>query len=102
MSTNVATIEVNASLSNAVELMEGRRLKRLPVVDGNKVVGMIARADFVHALALFVRQPYEEGFVDDAEIKRRIEAEMQANSGRRGSPRSISSSTTASSICAAS
>jgi CBS domain-containing protein len=78
MSTDVATIEENASLGEAVALMEGRRVKRLPVVAGGKVVGMIARADFVHALALFLRQPYEEGLVGDAEIKCRIEEEMQA------------------------
>jgi CBS domain-containing protein len=78
MSTNVATIEEDASLGDAVALMEKRRVKRLPVVTGDKVVGMIARADFVHALALFVRQPYEEGLVGDVEIKRRIEAEMRA------------------------
>jgi CBS-domain-containing membrane protein len=78
MSTNVATIEENASLGEAVALMEQRRVKRLPVVAEDKVVGMVARADFVHALALFVRQPYEEGLVGDAEVKRRIEAEMQA------------------------
>jgi CBS domain-containing protein len=78
MSTSVATIGETAGLGEAVALMEKRRIKRLPVVAGGKVVGMIARADFVHALAEFVRQPYEEGVVGDAEIKRRIEAEMQA------------------------
>jgi CBS domain-containing protein len=78
MSTDVATIDENASLGDAVALMEGRRVKRLPVVAGGKVVGMITRADFVHALALFVRQPYEENPVGDAEIKRRIEAELKA------------------------
>ena len=78
MSADVATIEEDATLGSAVELMEKRRVKRLPVVAGNRVVGMIARADFVHALALFVRQPYEEEIVTDAEIKSHIEAEMQA------------------------
>ncbi len=78
MSADVATIEEDATLGSAVELMEKRSVKRLPVVAGKRVVGMIARADFVHALAQFVRQPYEEALVTDAEIKRGIEAEMKA------------------------
>lgn len=77
MSTRVATIDENASLDEAVALMENRHVKRLPVVGGGKVVGMITRADFVRALALFVRQRNDVAF-SDGEIKRRIEAEMQA------------------------
>lgn len=80
MSAEVATIGENASLGEAVALMEKRRVKRLPVVAGSKVIGMITRADFVHALAVLVRQPYEDALVSDAEIKRRIEAEMRAQS----------------------
>jgi CBS domain-containing protein len=78
MTTDVATIDENADLGEAVALMEQRRVKRLPVVADGKVVGMIARADFVRALALFVRQSYDEALVSDAEIKRRIEMEMEA------------------------
>jgi CBS domain-containing protein len=78
MSTPVVTIDQDASLDDALALMENRRVKRLPVVSEGKVVGMIARADFVHALALFVREPYDVALVSDAQIKRRIETEMQA------------------------
>lgn len=69
MSTGVATIDENANLSDAISLMEDRRVKRLPVVSEGKVVGTIARADFVRALALFVRRPYDVALVSDAEIK---------------------------------
>ena len=78
MTTDVVTIDENADLAEAVTVMEHRRVKRLPVVAAGKVVGMIARADFVRALALFVRQSYDEALVSDDEIRRRIEAEMEA------------------------
>jgi len=78
MSTNVASIEETASLSDAVGIMEKRRVKRLPVVSDGKVVGMITRADFIHELALLVRQPYEEAPVSDSEIAKGIEKEMNA------------------------
>ena len=78
MSGNVATIESGAGLDEAAALMEKRRVKRLPVVEGEKVVGIITRADFIRALAQFVRPGYEEQPVSDNEIKRRIEAELRA------------------------
>ena len=78
MSVNVATIGENAGLAEAAALMERRRVKRLPVIAGGKVVGIITRGDFVRTLSLFVRQPYEEELVSDAEIKRDIEGELQA------------------------
>jgi CBS domain-containing protein len=78
MSAEVATIDESASLNEAVSLMEKRRVKRLPVVAGGKPIGMITRADFIAALALFMRQSYDQPLVGDAEIKRRIAAEMKA------------------------
>ena len=78
MSGDVATIEPNAGLDEAAALMEKRHIKRLPVVEGRTVVGMITRADFIRALAEFVRPAYEEQPVSDGEIKRRIDAELRA------------------------
>ena len=31
--------------------MEGRRIKRLPMVEGGQLVGILSRADFLRALA---------------------------------------------------
>jgi CBS domain-containing protein len=78
MSGNVATVEPNAGLEEAAALMEKRHVKRLPVVEDNSVIGVITRADFLRALAEIVRPAYEEQPVSDSEIKRRIEAELQA------------------------
>ncbi len=78
MSTDLATVDETARLEEAVAIMEKRRVKRLPVLSDGKVVGMLSRADFVHALALFLREPYDEVVVSDSEITRRIRAEMQA------------------------
>ena len=36
--------------------METRRIKRLPVVRGRKVVGIVSRANLLHALASALRQ----------------------------------------------
>jgi CBS domain-containing protein len=78
MSENVATIAPNAGLDEAVALMEKRRVKRLPVLETEKVVGILTRADFMRALVEFIRPAYEEQPIADGEIKRRIEDELRA------------------------
>ena len=78
MSSDVATIEGNADLNEAIELMERRHVKRLPVVQGGKMVGIVARSDIVRALANCIRKIAEEKPTTDAAIKRDIEAELQA------------------------
>ena len=43
-----------------------------------RVVGIISRADFIQALASFVRQSYDEPLVTDAQIRHHIESELQS------------------------
>ncbi len=45
MTKNPYTIEVGASISDAVALFREKGLKRLPVVDGEKVVGILTQSD---------------------------------------------------------
>lgn len=45
MTKNPYTIEVSASISDAVALLREKGLKRLPVVDGEKVVGILTQSD---------------------------------------------------------
>jgi CBS domain-containing protein len=76
MSRDVATIEEDLRLEEAVALMERRHVKRLPVLTNDRVVGIITRADFVRELIEFVRESYDEPLTSDAEIKERIQAEL--------------------------
>jgi CBS domain-containing protein len=50
MTAEPVTISEDAGLDEAVALMEGRRIKRLPVVRGRQVVGIVSRANLLHAL----------------------------------------------------
>src|SRR5665213_533262 len=47
MTHNVVTIAPDASLAEAAELMERNRVKRLPVTQEDRIIGIIARADLV-------------------------------------------------------
>jgi CBS domain-containing protein len=50
MTREPVTIAEDAGLDEAVEIMEHRRIKRLPVVRGGQVVGIVSRANLLHAL----------------------------------------------------
>jgi CBS domain-containing protein len=49
MTREVVTVAEDASLEDVVRLMERHRIKRLPVVKGDAVVGIISRANLLHA-----------------------------------------------------
>ncbi|WP_372654640.1 CBS domain-containing protein [Halobacteriovorax sp.] len=49
MSNNVKTVTADQSLSDVVSLMSHSGLKRIPVVEGQKLVGMVTRKDLLRA-----------------------------------------------------
>jgi len=74
MTTNVVTIAQTAALAEAVELMNRYRIKRLPVVLDGAVVGVLARADLLRALAVSLAAPAKGN--TDAEIRNSILAQF--------------------------
>jgi CBS domain-containing protein len=51
MTPNVWTVSEEAPLADIVALMEKRRIKRLPVMRGDELVGIVSRANLLRALA---------------------------------------------------
>lgn len=76
MTVEPATVTEETALADAVALMEKRRIKRLPVVKGQKVVGIISRANLLHALASLAGEA-KAGSNDDKTIRDRIHAELE-------------------------
>jgi CBS domain-containing protein len=74
MTSDVETITEDAELSEAVDRMIRRRVKRLPVVRGETVVGVIARSDLLKGL--LTATSASKGPHSDAEIKAAIQAEL--------------------------
>jgi CBS domain-containing protein len=52
MTRELITIAPGASIAEACRLLHQHRLRRLPVVESGKLVGMIARPDLVRAVAV--------------------------------------------------
>jgi len=74
MTPNVETIAEDADLAAAVDRMIHRRIKRLPVLRGEVVVGVISRSDLLKGL--LAAAPGGSGAHPDAEIKAAIQAEL--------------------------
>jgi CBS domain-containing protein len=74
MTTRVSTIEAGAALEDAVETMLHRHVKRLPVMEDGKVVGIVSRSDLMRALLEAL--PSAKGDADDGRIRAAIEAEL--------------------------
>ena len=52
MTTEVAVVSETAALEEVVAVMEQRKVRRVPVMRGDKLVGIISRSDLLRALAL--------------------------------------------------
>jgi CBS domain-containing protein len=76
MTPDPVTAAEDTPLDEVVRLMEQHRIKRLPVVRGRAVVGIISRANLLHALASVVRE-LPASAQSDTEIRERILAELE-------------------------
>ena len=76
MSTDVISVSATESLENGINLMLDRSIKRLPVIQDGKVVGIVSRADILHAL--MGKLPSDQGPVSDSVIRSRVFADLDA------------------------
>lgn len=75
MTPDPYTVGEDDSLETVVEVMERRRIKRLPVLRDGKLVGIVSRANLLHALASIARgTPAPSG--DDAAVRDRVMAAL--------------------------
>ncbi|MDQ2106737.1 CBS domain-containing protein [Azospirillum isscasi] len=51
MTENLIAVTEETTLDEVVRLMEGNRIKRVPVLRGGKLVGIVSRANLLHVLA---------------------------------------------------
>jgi CBS domain-containing protein len=75
MTRDVISVSEDAPLEEIVELMIGRRIKRVPVLRCTKLVGIVTRANLLRLLGDLLDVRAESGN-DDAAIRERIFAEL--------------------------
>jgi CBS domain-containing protein len=71
MTNSPLTITEDASLAEIVDLMEKNHVKRLPVIRGDRVVGIVSRANLLQAVATLARQ-VPDPTADDDHIRNRV------------------------------
>jgi CBS domain-containing protein len=88
MTRDVVTIDENATLDDAVKLMEQHKIKRLPVTRDGALIGIMSRADVMRALLQSKdAQAANARALDDPAIKKAILDEINAQ--RWSTPDSI-------------
>lgn len=76
MSSDVVTVQQDTPLPDVVRVMEEHSIKRVPVVDGKRVVGIISRANLIAALSEHLELAARKA-MSDYEIQRRIVGQMK-------------------------
>jgi CBS domain-containing protein len=76
MTADVQAVADDTPLEEIVELMERKRIKRVPVLCGEQLVGIVTRSNLMHAMVSMARvvQPVAK---DDGTIRESLLAEMQ-------------------------
>jgi len=78
MTREVTTIADTADLAEVANLLETKRIKRVPVLRDGKLVGIISRANLVRALAAAKAEAPSATAGDDSSIRQKLLAELQA------------------------
>ena len=81
MTRNVLTIGEDATLSEIAQVLEQNRIKRVPVVEAGKLVGIVSRANLVQAIASSDQQSRGDASVDDGRIREELTRELTKEAG---------------------
>ena len=76
MTSDPQTIVEETPLDEIVALMEQKRIKRLPVMRGDKMVGIVSRGNLVQALASLSLGETADTLPSDATLRELVLAEI--------------------------
>jgi len=71
MTPHPRTVSEDARLDQVVQIMESGNVKRVPVMRGDRMVGIITRSDFLDAVASMARRIPETN-ADDAQLRNEV------------------------------
>jgi CBS domain-containing protein len=84
MTREVATVAPETPLAEVADVLERRRVKRVPVLEGSRVAGMVSRANLVAALARTARPRERTAAASDEAIRAQLLGELQRQPWWRG------------------
>lgn len=77
MTTRLTTVGPDAEVGEIAQLMERHHVKRLPVVDQGRIVGIVARGDLLRILVKAADHAAEPGAVSDQQLAQAVLDEIQ-------------------------
>ncbi len=76
MTTEVITVSPGTSVAEIATLLERHRIKRVPVVENGRIVGIVSRANLLQALAS-LRDKAPQARPDDSAIREKVMERLQ-------------------------
>src|SRR5262249_32134986 len=83
MTRSVITATPETSLSEIATLLERNRIKRVPIVQNGKVVGIVSRANLLQALAGMPTKNPATASASDSQIREAVLSRLNAKLSRR-------------------
>ncbi|HML90844.1 CBS domain-containing protein [Methyloceanibacter sp.] len=80
MSRDVISVTQDASLADVARILESNHIKRVPVIEGGRLVGLVTRADVLRGLASFGHREVRPT-VEDWDIRSGIIALVKRSTG---------------------
>ena len=89
MTRDVVSVTEETPVADIAVLLETNRIKRVPVLRGDKLAGIVSRANLVRALAMTINERPSGAEADDRAIRHRLLAELKAQKWAEVSPANI-------------
>ncbi len=74
MTREVVTVTADTPVGEIAQILERRRIKRVPVVEDGRIVGIVSRANLLHSLATYKDRISVTPSPDDRSIRAEVQA----------------------------
>lgn len=82
MTRDVITAKPDTPLGDVARLLERNRIKRVPIVEGAKLVGIVSRANILQALASAAKKLPSLTTTDDSELRKKVVSRLASEPWR--------------------
>ena len=82
MTRDVITAKPDTPLGDIASMLERNRIKRVPIVEGGKLVGLVSRANILQALASATKKLSSLTTATDSELRKKVQSRLAAEPWR--------------------
>jgi CBS domain-containing protein len=82
MTRDVITAKPDTPLGDIAAMLERNRIKRVPIVEGAKLVGLVSRANILQALASATKKLSSLTTANDSELRKNVQSRLDAEPWR--------------------